>query len=92
MSGHVTSAQIRGARGLLNWSVRELSEKAGIHRNTITNFETGKSGGDSATLERLKTALESAGVIFVAENGEGPGVRLKKAVHTDDTKVDENAQ
>jgi len=23
-------------------------------------------------------ALEAAGVIFVAENGEGPGVRLKK--------------
>jgi hypothetical protein len=24
-------------------------------------------------------ALESAGVIFVEENGEGPGVRLRKA-------------
>jgi hypothetical protein len=24
-------------------------------------------------------ALESAGVIFVDENGEGPGVRLRKA-------------
>ncbi|TCR60911.1 hypothetical protein EV560_115136 [Bosea sp. BK604] len=28
----------------------------------------------------LKTALEDAGVIFVAENGEGPGVRLRKGV------------
>lgn len=78
MVQYVTSAQIRGARGLLNWSVRDLSEVAGIHRNTITNIETGKSGGDSATMERIIAALEAAGVIFVAENGEGPGVRLKK--------------
>jgi hypothetical protein len=27
----------------------------------------------------IRTALESAGVIFVDENGEGPGVRLRKA-------------
>jgi hypothetical protein len=32
-----------------------------------------------STSEKLVSALESAGVIFVAENGEGPGVRLKKA-------------
>jgi transcriptional regulator with XRE-family HTH domain len=78
MDSHVTSAQIRAARGLLNWSVRELSEQSGIHRNTITNFETGKSGGDALTIDALLRTLKSAGVIFVAENGEGPGVRLRK--------------
>jgi hypothetical protein len=26
----------------------------------------------------IRAALESAGVIFVDENGEGPGVRLRK--------------
>jgi len=26
----------------------------------------------------IRAALESAGVIFVEENGEGPGVRLRK--------------
>lgn len=78
MVKHVTSAQMRAGRGLLNWSVRELSEHSGIHRNTITNFETGKSGGDSETLQRLCESLKAAGVIFVDENGEGPGVRLRK--------------
>ena len=29
-------------------------------------------------LELVRAALESAGVIFVEENGEGPGVRLSK--------------
>jgi transcriptional regulator with XRE-family HTH domain len=79
MVNRVTSAQIRAARGLLNWSVRVLSEHSGAHRNTIVNFETGKSGGDPDALARLVIALEKAGVVFVPENGEGPGVRLRKA-------------
>ena len=78
MTQHVTSAQIRAARGLLNWSVRELAERSGVHRNTITNFETGKSGGDASTLSAIRATLETAGVIFVDENGDGPGVRLRK--------------
>lgn len=72
---HVTSAQMRAARGLLNWSVRELSERSGVHRNTITNFETGKSGGDADTLDRLRKTIEGAGVEFT--NGGQPGVRMK---------------
>jgi hypothetical protein len=33
-----------------------------------------------ATVNSIRAALEKAGVIFVEENGEGPAVRLKKAV------------
>jgi transcriptional regulator with XRE-family HTH domain len=61
----------------VNWSVRDLSEQSGVHRNTITNFETGKSGGDPDTIAKLLRALESAGVEFIAENGGGAGVRLR---------------
>jgi transcriptional regulator with XRE-family HTH domain len=75
MTNHMTSAQMRAARGLANWSVRELSERSGVHRNTITNFETGKSGGDEDTLNKIRAALESAGVEFT--NGGQPGVRMK---------------
>ncbi|MFK0690388.1 helix-turn-helix domain-containing protein [Mesorhizobium sp. IMUNJ 23033] len=73
---------MRAARGLVNWSVRDLSEKSGVHRNTITNFETGKSGGDPETLLKLRRALEAAGVEFIPENGGGAGVRLKKPAPT----------
>jgi hypothetical protein len=45
---------------------------------TVTRFENGHSRGYDETVEKLQHALESAGVIFVAENGEGPGVRLRK--------------
>jgi len=31
-----------------------------------------------SSVEKMRAALEAAGVIFVAENGEGPGVRLRK--------------
>jgi len=74
----MTSAQMRAARGLVNWTVRDLSERSGIHRNTITNIETGKSSGEPDTLQSVRRALEKAGVIFVEENGDGPGVRLRK--------------
>ena len=69
-------AQMRMARAALNWSLRELAEAAGVHRNTISNFETGKYAGDPATLAAIRTALEAAGVEFT--NGDQPGVRLRK--------------
>ena len=73
----VTSAQIRAARGLLNWTVRDLAEQSGVHRNTVTRIETDATLPGHA-IEAVQRALDSAGVIFVDENGEGPGVRLRK--------------
>ena len=74
----VTSAQVRMARAALNWSVRHLAEAAQIHRNTVTNIETGRYAGDAATLAAIVSALRRAGVEFIDENGGGPGVRLRK--------------
>ena len=70
----MTSAQIRAARGLLNWSVRELGKKAGVHWNTVSAIELGKSGGRPETLAAIKKALEKGGVELT--NGKRPGVRL----------------
>jgi transcriptional regulator with XRE-family HTH domain len=72
----MTSAQIRAARGLLHWSVRELGKKAGVHSNTIINFELGHYGGKPETLKAIQRALEKAGVEFT--DGKRPGVRLSK--------------
>ena len=66
------------ARAALNWTVRDLAEAAELHRNTITNIETGKYAGDQETLARIVTVLKRAGVEFIDENGGGPGVRLRK--------------
>jgi transcriptional regulator with XRE-family HTH domain len=64
---------------MLNWSVRDLAEHTEVHRNTISAIESGKTKPNSATVQVLRTALEAAGVVFVDENGHGPGVRLRKA-------------
>jgi len=75
----VKPAQVRMARAALNWSLADLSKAAGVHRNTVSNFETEKFAGSQNALESIRTALESAGVEFIAENGGGDGVRLRKA-------------
>jgi transcriptional regulator with XRE-family HTH domain len=74
----VTSAQVRMARAALNWTVRALADAAHVHRNTITNIETGRYTGDPETLAAIEGALKRAGVEFIDENGGGPGVRLRK--------------
>jgi transcriptional regulator with XRE-family HTH domain len=71
----VTSAQLRAARSLLNWTVRDLSEKSGVHRNTITRAETEATAHGHAVAQAVRT-LEAAGVEFT--NGDQPGVRLRK--------------
>ena len=75
----VTSAQVRMARAALDLTVRDLADATGLHRNTISNIEVGRYAGDPKTLEIIEHALRSAGVEFIAENGGGPGVRLRKA-------------
>jgi hypothetical protein len=57
--------------------VRDLAEKSGVHRNTITRAETNNKGPGYA-LSVIREALEKGGVIFVDGGEEGPGVRLRK--------------
>ena len=71
----MTGAQIRAARGFLDWSVRDLGKKAKVHFNTVHAIERGKSSGKPETLAAIRKALEKAGVQFI--NGKRPGVRLK---------------
>jgi transcriptional regulator with XRE-family HTH domain len=65
------------ARAALNWSLADLSKAAGVHRNTISNFETGRYGGSQDALTSIERALVAAGVEFIAEDGSGAGVRLR---------------
>jgi transcriptional regulator with XRE-family HTH domain len=67
------------ARAALNWTVRDLAEATGLHRNTITNIEVGHYTGDRKSLELIERVLKKAGIEFIDENGGGPGVRLRKS-------------
>ena len=61
---------------MLNWTLRDLAEKAGVHHNTVGNIETGRYAGTPETLAAIRKAFERAGVEFI--NGDAPGVRIKK--------------
>jgi len=78
LSTVITPSQCRMARAALQIGVRDLAEKASVSAMTITRFENGQSGGHAETLRKIQRALEEAGVIFIDENGDGPGVRLRK--------------
>ena len=74
----VTSAQIRAARALLGWTVRDLADKAGVHRNTVTRAEN-ETGGPGYAAAAIRATLEAAGVDFIPENGGGAGVRMRNS-------------
>jgi transcriptional regulator with XRE-family HTH domain len=84
MNTVITGAQIRMARAALKLGVRELAEVAGVAPMTISRLENGQSGGHGDTLAKIQKALENSGILFIAENGAGPGVRLAKR-STDET-------
>ena len=50
---------------------------AKVSPSTVARFEAGEELKER-TVEAMRAAFELAGVEFIAENGGGPGVRLKK--------------
>ncbi len=76
----ITAEQIRAARALLRWSAQDLADRSGIGFRTIQRFESesGIPGSRSKNLMTIRKVLEDAGVVFIDQNGGGPGVRLKE--------------
>jgi transcriptional regulator with XRE-family HTH domain len=76
----ITSEQVRAARALLRWEQRDLAEASGVSLPSVKRLETqpGALAAQERTIVELRNALEMAGIEFIAENGGGPGVRLRK--------------
>lgn len=74
----ITPAQSKGARGMLDWSRKQLADSSGLAERTIIDFERGARVPHQNNLAAIQRAFEAAGVEFIAENGGGPGVRLQK--------------
>jgi transcriptional regulator with XRE-family HTH domain len=75
----MTPAQCRAARALLDLTQPRLAELAELGLSTIYDFEKNRRAVSKEAIAAIRAALEAAGVIFVEPNGEGPGVRLRKA-------------
>jgi len=73
----MNAAQCRMARAATGLGVRDLALAAGVSPNTIARLERGETIRP-ATIAAIRAALEAAGVVFLPENGNGPGVALRK--------------
>lgn len=74
----LTPSQCRAGRALVELSQSDLAQRAHVGLSTVRNFEAGRSLPVANNLSAIRAALEAAGVIFISENGDGPGVRLRK--------------
>ncbi len=74
----LTPEQCRGARAMLGWSRELLANSAQVAHRTVVDFERGARRPLNRTLRDIRMALEAAGVVFIDQNGGGPGVRLKE--------------
>jgi len=73
-SNHLPSpAQIRAARALLDWSQHELSDRSGVGRRTVAEYEGGGEKVKEASIKGMMDALTLAGIHFSGE-GEPEGV------------------
>ena len=69
----ITGAQIRAARGILNWSVRSLADRAGLSAGVVRRIEEqdGLARNADEAIFKIKDALSAGGVeFFVLPDGE----------------------
>jgi len=65
----ITTAQIRGARGLLNWSQQDLSTRTDISSTSIGSIENGVTTPRESTLAAFRKAFEDEGIEFLPNDG-----------------------
>jgi hypothetical protein len=59
----MTPAQCQAARAVLTWSRLELADRSRVDVSSIKDFEWG-SRLDAASMDRIQTVLEKAGIVF----------------------------
>ena len=76
----IEAAQVRAARALVDWPQTKLAAAAGVPVSLVERFETGAADHVvDEEIDKLRAALEAAGVAFIPKNGAGGiGVRLRE--------------
>ena len=75
----ITGIQIRAARGILRWSLKDLAKASGVSLPTVQRIELqdGVPSTKAQTLMDIRIALEAAGVEFIGTPENGLGVRVR---------------
>lgn len=76
----ITGIQIRCARAALDLSADELAKKVGVAAKTVRRLEAAADVPQTttATMQKIKAALEAAGIEFVGTPEDGPGIRIRR--------------
>ena len=64
-------------RAALGWSTADLAREADVGANTVNRFEAGQDARISS-VDKIRDALERAGLEFIPENGGGAGIRFRE--------------
>ena len=75
----LTPAQLIEARMLLKWSRDRLAAEVGVSHGAIERLERSIRVRRVFDAQRARSALEAAGVEFVADNDGSATVRLRRA-------------
>jgi transcriptional regulator with XRE-family HTH domain len=73
----ISPTQVREARNLLKWSETRLAGLVEMTPRSVARFERSKLQRSSNDLQSIRDALETAGTVFMDENGKRGRVRLK---------------
>lgn len=65
----ITTAQIRGARGILNWSQQDLAQRTGISATSIGAIENNQTTPRESTLATIRKTFETGGIEFIGLDG-----------------------
>ena len=66
------------ARAALGWSVEKLAQESVVGVRTIHRIEAqgGLPNATSGNLKLIRETLQAAGIEFIGDADDGPGVRL----------------
>jgi hypothetical protein len=56
----------------------ELAQAASLGLSTVVDFEKERREVSEAAVEKMRRALEKAGIEFLPESGGGEGLRVRK--------------
>ena len=72
----ITGRQVRAARALLGWKQETLADYAQVALTALKRFESERAlGTHESTNDKIRRALEAAGVVFM-ESEQGIGILL----------------
>lgn len=70
---------LRAGRTLAGLSQDELAARAGVSRQVIVRIESGGANVPIGHLEKVRSALEASGVVFIhSTHAHGPAVAMRR--------------